>query len=343
VTHTLTMSDAQDKPVPDERPRPPVTQVAPSPHVDDRGMTTRRMMVDVLIALAPLVIASLVVFRSVAGDALLVMAICVAACVVTELLFAAVRRKPVSVADCSAVVTGLILALSLPWSCPWYVCLIAGVSAMVLGKMVFGGLGQNIFNPAMVGRAFVMICFASALGAKAYVGDASLGDIVVTHATPLAELKDSGAVPNLLALFFGTTNGSLGETSAIACLLGGLYLCVRRTASWEIPLGVILATGLIAAILQLNGSDMTVLHHLLGGALLFGAFFIATDPVSSPLTPRGKFIFGLGVGGLIMLLRTLSNYPEGVMFSVLVMNAFTPLINRWTIPTPVGGPVPKRA
>ena len=337
------MSETNDTPAAEPAPAPqPITTVAPSPHVGDQGMTTRRMMIDVLIALSPMVVAALVVFRSVAVESLGVMAICVVSCVATEVLFAAARRKPVSVGDCSAVVTGLILALSLPWSCPWYVSMIAGVSAMVLGKMVFGGLGQNIFNPAMVGRAFVMICFASALGAKAYVGGEGLGDIV-TQATPLSVLKETGQAPNLMALLLGNTNGSLGETSALACLLGGLYLCMRRTASWEIPLGVIAATGLIAAIGQLNGSSMGVLHHLLSGALLFGAFFIATDPTSSPLTPRGKFIFGLGVGGVVMLLRTLSNYPEGVMFSVLVMNAFTPLINRWTIPKPVGGPVPSRA
>ena len=140
-------------------------------------------------------------------------------------------------------------------------------------------------------------------------------------------------------LFWGHTNGSLGETSALACLLGGLYLCFRRVASWEIPAGVLISAVVIGGLSNLAdfSNPWTALHHLLGGALLFGAFFIATDPVTSPLTAKGKWIFGVGIGALVMLLRLLSGYPEGVMFAVLLMNAVTPLINRWTIPRPFGG------
>ena len=145
-------------------------------------------------------------------------------------------------------------------------------------------------------------------------------------------------------MFFGNVNGSLGETSALACLLGGLYLLLRRTASWQIPAGVLIAVTAIGLPVQTWGhSQMSLGYHLLGGALLFGAFFIATDLVSSPITRKGKFIFGLGVGALVMLFRLLSNYPEGVMFAVLIMNAMTPLINQWTIPKPLGGPVPAPA
>jgi electron transport complex protein RnfD len=205
-------------------------------------------------------------------------------------------------------------------------------------------VGQNIFNPAMVGRAFVMICFASVMGASAYVDPEATLD-VITQATPLtAARQDPTQAMPLLSLLLGTTNGCLGETSAIACILGGLYLCIRRTASWEIPAGVLGAAVVIAGGAQMANpqTNMTVLHHLLGGAMLFGAFFIATDPVSSPLTPKGKFAFGLGIGALVMLMRTLSGYPEGVMFSVLLMNSLVPLVNRWTIPRPVGGPVVKK-
>ena len=147
----------------------------------------------------------------------------------------------------------------------------------------------------------------------------------------------------LKELFLGTTNGSLGETGALACLIGGLYLCLRRTAAWQIPLGTLISVAVIGGLIDLIApSNMTVTHHLLGGALLFGTFFIITDPVTSPLTARGRFIFGLGFGALVMLMRTLSAYPEGVMFAVLLMNAIAPLINRWTIPKPIGGPVPAK-
>ena len=316
----------------------PAIHVAPSPHVFSSALTTRRMMLDVLIALLPVLVAAVYVFR---GYAVLQVAVCVGSCLAAEGIFTAARRRPVSLGDCSAVVTGVILALSLPATAPWYVGVVGAFAAVGLGKVVFGGLGANIFNPAMVGRAFVMICFASAMGASAYVDKAS-SVVAVTQATPLTAALDktNPQVASLSSLFWGTTNGSVGETSAVACLLGGLYLCLRRTASWEIPAGVILAAGAVAGILNLTdlNAQWTVLHHLLGGALLFGAFFIATDPVTSPLTPRGKFIFGLGVGVLVMLLRTLSGYPEGVMFSVLLMNSVVPLIDRWTVPRPVGGP-----
>ncbi|MCK4601111.1 MAG: RnfABCDGE type electron transport complex subunit D, partial [Phycisphaerae bacterium] len=268
----------------------------------------------------------------------------------------------------------------LPWSCKWYVPVLAGVTASALGKMIFGGLGQNLFNPAMVGRAFVMICFAGAMGASAYIDkDNKLNDPALTGATPMTSYKqaaqaDSGeqgddahnadeaaqpdeptsdsaaddgdsqpappARASLLSLFLGNVGGSLGETSALACIIGGAYLLLRRTAAWQAPLGAILTVVVIAGIAELAGAHMTMMEHLLGGALLFGALFIATDPVTSPLTPLGRFIFGVGVGGFVMLLRLASSYPEGVMFAVLLMNAVVPLINRWTIPRPVGGPVP---
>jgi electron transport complex protein RnfD len=316
----------------------PSTYVAPGPHIIDTALTTRRMMLDVLIALLPVLVASAVVFQI---YALRQLAVCVVSCVIAELVFTAMRRKPVSIGDLSAVVTGVILALSLPGTAPWHVGLIAGVVAIGIGKVVFGGLGQNIFNPAMVGRAFVMIAFADMLGATAYVNPASAVE-AVTQATPMQAFKQEGVITPLMSLFLGNTNGSLGETSALACLLGGLYLCVRRTASWEIPLGVILAVGAVGLAQDALGpsGEWTAAHHLLGGALLFGAFFIATDPVSSPLTPKGKLIFGLGIGVLVMLMRTFSSYPEGVMFAVLLMNSVVPMINRWTVPRPVGGPVP---
>lgn len=315
-----------------------------------------------LLALLPVVIVAVWVFSI---YALTQIAICVVSCVVAEALFTMMRGRSglKSVADCSAVVTGIILALSVPWNAPWYVLVIASAAAMGVGKIVFGGLGQNIFNPAMVGRAFVMIGFAWALGASSgvineqqrdadypWMNDSTFG--IVSQATPMTQLKiadnakepkePAGDDPTMLwHLFWGNTNGSVGETGALACLIGGLFLCIRRTAAWQIPAGALVAVAVIAGLIDLFGdSQMNTMQHLLGGGLLLGAFFILTDPATSPLTPKARFIYGLGFGVLVMLIRKLSSYPEGVMFAVLLMNALVPLINRWTIPKPLGGPVP---
>jgi len=308
--------------------------VAPSPHLSDPTFTTRRMMTDVLIALVPLVVMSVYVFRMFAVTQL---AICVVACLVAEFVFVKMRSKPVTLNDFSAVVTGVIIALSLPGTAPWYVGVLASVVAIGIGKVIFGGLGMNIFNPAMVGRAFVMIAFASAMGASAYINADGTID-AMSMATPLTAFKQSGVATSILDLFVGVTNGSLGETSAFACLLGGGYLLYRKTASWEIPAGILSAVVVISFLADMSGGfgGRFVLHQLFGGALLFGTFFIATDPVSSPVTPKGKWIFGMGTGSLIMVIRLFSGYPEGVMFAVLLMNAMAPLINRWTIPKPTG-------
>ena len=339
-------------------PAAQVVEVAASPHLSETGVTTRRMMMDVVVGLAPAIAMAVVVFR---WYAVVQMGLCVLSCLAAEALFTWMRGKPIQLGDCSAIVTGVILGLSLPWSAPWYIAVIGSGVAMGLGKAVFGGLGYNIFNPAMVGRAFVMLSFAKALGASAYVvGESSLR--VVTQATPLTVAQKVAAdlaagkvvgadlevqlshARELWPLFVGNVNGSLGETSALALLIGGLYLCIRRSASWEIPAGALGSAFVFAGLANwLNLTPFTALHHLVGGSLLFGAFFIATDPVTSPVTPKGKFIFGLGVGLLVIVLRVFSGYPEGVMFAVLLMNAAVPLMNQWTIPRPVGGPTPKRS
>ncbi len=328
----MTDNSIQIQPTP--APSVPTTDVAPSPHMADAGKTTRAMMVDVLIALIPVVCSAVYFFR---WHAVRQMAICLAVCLAAEALFSAMRGRRAPLLDGSAAVTGIILALSLPATAPWYAAAIGSLVAIGIGKAIFGGLGMNLFNPAMVGRAFVMISFAGALGAAGYQDSAS-GIDIMTQATPLTAFQQSGVVTGLADLLRGSTNGSPGETSALACLIGGLYLCLRRTAAWRIPASM-LATAAVVALLDtgFNPNGWTVMHHLFGGALLFGAFFIATDPVSSPLTPRGQMVFGAGIGALVMLIRIFSGYPEGVMFAVLLMNGFTPLINRWTIPTPFGG------
>ncbi len=345
------MTETQDNlEVADDKPAPAI-HVAPSPHLQDTSLTTRRMMIDVLIGLAPLMVAAVIVFRM---AAVLQVAVCVFACMLTELVFTTMRRKPFSLADCSAIVTGIILAFSLPWNSPWHVTIIGAVTGIGLGKVIFGGLGFNIFNPAMVGRAFVMLAFSAALAAPAFVDNSvehltpifkvfGVNADVITSATPMTAYKEQGMFTNWFRLFLGNTNGCIGETSALACILGGLYLCIRKVASWEIPVGSIIAVTIIAGIMAGVGKNVNIIsQHLLGGAFLFGAFFIATDPVTSPLTAKGKFIFGLAFGALVMFIREYSGYPEGVMFSVLLVNGIAPLINRWTVPKPFGGPVPAR-
>lgn len=324
---------------PTPAPSAPALSVAPGPHIASGSLTTRRMMLDVLLAALPLIAVSLYLFRHFAAFQI---GIGVASALVAERLFGGMRRRPSTLGDGSAAVTGLILGLSLPATAPWYVGVIGAFAGIGFGKAVFGGLGQNIFNPAMVGRAFVMIAFPVALGASAYVAP-TLGVDAVTQATPLTAFKMLGQTTGLGPLFLGLTNGSIGETSALAALIGGLYLCARGTAAWRIPAGAIAALLVLAGAPDLfRAAPWTFAHHLSSGAFLFGAFFIATDPVSSPLTPKGQWIFGAGFGALVLLIRVFSGYPEGVMFSILLMNAVTPLINRWTIPTPVGGPVPVR-
>lgn len=330
------MSDAtpEKQSVNNETRNLPVIQVGHSPHIVNVSFTSRRMMIDVLIALLPVAAMSVYIFQLYAVKQ---MAICLTACLLTEAVFVKMRNHAFSLTDCSAAVTAVILGLSLPATAPWYVGVIASVVAIGIGKVIFGGIGMNLFNPAMVGRAFVMIAFAGVMAASGYES-IHTGIDAVTQATPLNAFKQMGIATSLKDLFFGSTNGSLGETSALACLIGGAYLCIRRTASWEIPAGVIFVVLIMGGLADITGnrSDWTAIHHLFSGSLLFGAFFIATDPVSSPITAKGKFIFGAGIGFFIMILRFFSGYPEGVMFAVLLMNAVTPLINRWTIPKVLG-------
>jgi electron transport complex protein RnfD len=308
--------------------------VAPSPHIRDTKANTQKMMIDVLIALTPVVLVSVYLFRAYAVKQLL---ICLVSCLIAEYVFVRMRGRSMTLKDCSAGVTGIILALSLPGSAPWFVGVIASVVAMGIGKIIFGGLGMNIFNPAMVGRAFVMIAFAGLMSAGSYENITGLVD-AVSGATPLSAMKFNNTSVEFSHLFFGNTNGSIGETSSAACIIGGLFLVFKKTASWQIPVSIVLTVLAIAGITDVAkaGSGLFIVHHLFSGALMFGAFFIATDPVTSPLTSKGKWIFGFGTGMLIMIIRLFSGYPEGVMFAVLMMNAVTPLINRWTNPQPMG-------
>ncbi len=326
-------------------------EVAPSPHVFSGAQSTRRMMIHVMLALTPAAAVAVLVFR---WYAVVQVGLCVLSCLATEFCCERLRGRRARLDDCSAAVTGVILGLSMPWSAPWYVSVLGGVVAIGVGKAAFGGLGCNIFNPAMVGRAFVMLSFAQQMGGGAYVASEHRLEIL-TRATPLSIAKQwttdvvSGRLPDetirtelrtlpeYRRLLLPNTNGSLGEISVLGLLLGGVYLCLRRIAAWDIPASAVLGAFVAGqGMYWLGLTPLDGLGHVLSGALLFCAFFIATDPVTSPLVRRGRLVFGVGIGMLVVLIRLLSGYPEGVMFAVLVMNAVVPLLNRWTIPRPLG-------
>jgi electron transport complex protein RnfD len=310
-------------------------------------------MLDVIIGLVPAMAAAGYYFRTYAA---VLIATCVISAVATEWLCNAIRKKPNSLGDLSAVITGIILALSVPPALPVWAAIIGSVFAIAIGKMVFGGLGANIFNPAMAGRAFLTASFGMLMTTWTVPAtiDRSMPVISIenkidarTQATPLAlskeaiKTKQGAEIVNeqLGAMFTGEVGGCLGETSALALLVGGVYLLIRRTIKIHIPLAVILSASVFAGIMYLINRDAYIspVSHLLSGGLLIGAFFIATDPVTAPLTAKGRWIFGIGVGTITMLIRVVGAYPEGVMFSVLLMNSVTPLIDRLCKITPAGG------
>jgi len=311
-------------------------------------------MIDVIIGLAPAMAAAGYYFRM---HALILIAACVISCVAAEWLCNLIRKKPNSLDDFSAVVTGIILALSLPPSLPVWAAVIGGFFSITIGKMVFGGLGSNIFNPAMVGRTFLTVSFGLLMTTWTVPAtiDPAMPAVAQenilnarTQATPLAWSKlaiknelgaDIYSEKQFRSTFTGEVGGCLGETSVIALLIGGLYLFIKRTISFHIPLAVLAAAFVFSGIAYLIDSFIYVqpFFHLTSGGLLLCALFIATDPVTAPLTRRGMWVFGIGVGLLTMLIRIVGEYPEGVMFSVLLMNALTPLIDRFFKRVPAGG------
>jgi len=326
--------------------------VSPSPHIS-RPLSTRTVMIDVVIGLVPAMAAAGYYFRI---RALILICTCVISAVVTEWLCNLIRKKPNSLGDFSAVVTGIILALSVPPSLPVWAAVIGSCFSIAIGKMVFGGLGANIFNPAMAGRTFLTACFGVLMTTWTVPAtiEAAMPKIAAdntvnarTQATPLAWSKEAIKAKattttvneQLKATFTGEVGGCLGETSALALLIGGIYLLIRRTINFHIPLAVLVSAFVFASIAYLINSDAYVspLVHLTTGGMLLCAFFIATDPVTAPLSARGMWIFGIGTGAIIMLIRIVGEYQEGVMYAVLLMNAVTPLIDRFCKLVPAGG------
>ncbi|HDJ23466.1 MAG: electron transporter RnfD [Candidatus Aminicenantes bacterium 4484_214] len=309
-----------------------------SPHLRHPD-SVPKIMLSVIISLLPAVAASVYFFR---WRAVVLYLACLAGAILTEAVFLAARKKPLStLLDGSAVITGLLLAMTLPPSLRLDQAVIGAVVAIALGKQVFGGLGHNIFNPALVGRAFLQTAFPVAM--TTWIPPVTKIINTATYATPLGNLKFQNAVAQhtltpLKDLFWGNTGGCLGETSALALLIGALYLVARKTIDWKIPAGIILSLSVFTGIFWLARPDKyaSPLFHLLSGGLIIGAFFMATDMVTSPITPRGTIIYALGIGFLVGLIRLFGGYPEGVMYSILLMNTVVPLLNRSTRPRLLG-------
>ncbi len=316
--------------------------VAPAPHMHS-PYSTQSLMRDVILALIPALLVSVVVYGL---SVLYVTAIAVASCVVVEFLIQKylVKGNP-TIGNLSAVVTGLLLAFNLPANIPWWIIVIGSVVAIGVAKMTFGGLGHNPFNPALVGRVFLLIAYPVQMTSFPEI-EPVVGGIVDTFsgATPLAAIK-SGAMSvadaNLMTMFGGFNSGSMGELSAAALLLGGLYMLWRRVITWHIPvavLGSMAAFAFIVALMQGGGAELYALplFHLLAGGAMLGAIFMATDYVTSPMTPKGMIIYGVGIGVITMVIRLWGAYPEGMSFAILLMNAVTPLINKYVKPRRFG-------
>ena len=300
-----------------------------SPHAHANGSLSR-IMLDVVVALLPTTAAGVWFFGL---PALWTVLTCVATCLVTEALCRLAMKRESTVGDLSAVVTGLLLALNLPAGLPLWMCVVGSVFAIAVAKQVFGGLGMNPFNPALAARAFMLISFTGPMTTwlKPLWWKAPEA---MTTATPLASVKAGAAtqVPPILDLLVGNMPGCIGEVSAVALALGAAYLLVRRVITWHIP-AAFLAT--VAVYALISGRAPAHVEILTGGVMI-GAFFMATDYVTSPTTGLGKVIFGCGCGLLTMLIRQFGSYPEGCSFAILIMNAVCPLINRWTQPKPFG-------
>ena len=300
--------------------------ISVSPHIHG-NKSTRGVMLDVILALLPATIAGVVIFG---WEALLVIAVCVGVCVAGEAVFNLIVKNKQTIGDLSAIVTGLILALNMPANVPLWQAAVGALFAIIVVKCLFGGLGCNIVNPAATSRVFMLIAFGS-MAAPAFPKglDAAAG------ATPLVQLA-SGTTPDLKELFLGNVGGTIGETCSLALLIGAAYLLIRRVISWHIPVSFI-ATVFIFS-LCVEGFDFTkALAWVLSGSLLIGAFFMATDYVTSPTTPKGSIIFGIGAGLFTALIRFWGNYPEGVSFAILLMNILNPFIDMLTARKVFGG------
>ncbi|MCK5557350.1 MAG: RnfABCDGE type electron transport complex subunit D [Candidatus Hydrogenedentes bacterium] len=319
--------------------------VSVSPHF--RGTDTiQRVMFDVVLALIPAVAAGVYFFG---GRALWIVLISVATAVGTEAILQRLTRKPISVADCSAIITGILLALNLPPAAPYWLPIVGAVVAIAIAKMVFGGLGKNIFNPALIGRAVLLAAYPVAMTkgwlkplwwhgrgffTNAVANPQGVAFDAISCATPL--VKEGVPDPFTLGdLIIGKVGGCIGETSAICIIIGGLYLLARKRILWQMPVAYIGSFALLTALFG-GARHMTVVQEVFAGGLMLGAWFMATDMVTSPLTGKGQLVGGILCGLLTFVIRLKGGYPEGVSYSILIMNVATPLIDRYTQPRRFG-------
>ena len=302
--------------------------VTSSPHFRSED-SVERIMLDVVIALMPALIAGIIIFGI---RALFITVLCVAFSVATEAVIQILTHKEVTINDFSAVVTGILLAFNLPVSIPWWIAAIGSIFAIAIVKQVFGGLGHNFMNPALAARAFLLASWPVPMSHFTVDGIAS--------ATPLAIIKGteaSGNLPSLFNMFIGLKGGVIGEVSIFALLIGAVYLLIRRVITLRIPLSYILTVAVLTWVLGKNGLFTgDPLYHIMAGGLILGAFFMATDYTTSPVTPKGQIIFGIGCGIFTSIIRLYGGYPEGVSYSILLMNIATPIIDKYTAPKVFG-------
>jgi len=304
--------------------------VSSSPHIRDEN-TIQKVMLDVIIALLPATVGALYYF-GMNGAKVIILAVLSA--IASEAIFQKISKKPITINDLSAVVTGLLLAFNIPASAPWWMPVLGSIIAIIVVKQFFGGIGHNFMNPALAARIMLMISYTGRMTSWVKPGiDA------VSTATPLSFVKNvtevPGNAPKLVDMLFGNIGGSLGETSAILLILGGIYLVYRGIISVQVPAIYI---GTVAAITLVFGQfDIYfMMYHLLAGGLMLGAIYMATDYASSPVTPRGRMFFALGCGILTSIFRLYGGYPEGVGFSIILMNIASPLIEKYTSPRVFG-------
>lgn len=314
---------------------PEMLVVSSSPHIRSKE-TVSRIMLDVIIALVPAMIGSVYFFRL---NALKLILVSVISCVGFEALYEKIFRKEITIKDLSAVVTGILLAFNLPANAPWWVAVFGSAFAIIVVKQLFGGLGSNFMNPALAARAVLLASWSNIMstytlpGADAVTGATPLAIMKygAAEATASATVAQAGAqLPSLFDMFIGNIGGAIGETSALLLLIGAIYLLVRKVIDWKIPVFYIGTTAIMLLILGIPVDKL--MYHILGGGLILGAFYMATDYATSPVTPLGQIIFGIGAGILTALIRVKGGYPEGVSYSILLMNVASPLIERFTAP-----------
>lgn len=304
--------------------------VSSSPHVHT-PRSTQNVMLDVIIAMLPAVAAGVFIFGF---RALAVIATCVLTSIVSEFLFNLIVKKEQTIFDFSAVVTGLILALNLHADAPLWQCMVGSVFAIVVVKCLFGGLGCNFANPAATARIFLLVSFSKILGGGAVPVTAPNAELV-SGATPLEVMKNGGELPPLVDMLFGFRGGAIGETCIIAIAIGFIYLAVKKIIHFETPI-IMVATVFCLSLIADNSITLAT-YQILSGGLVFAAVFMATDYVTTPITRSGKMIFAFGCGLITFLIRYFGAYPEGVSFSILLMNILSPYIEKWTAKTPLGG------